>query len=701
MISRMRSRSFPISPPGSRQAPHAPVRPGWWFATAAGLALAACLAATALHAAPAPRRLPADAPVLAPDALDAAPYLSYYKSLAYAWSNARALAPTANQQQYDIRTYDLDLHPDPVTQVLTGTVRVRATVVTGPLATFELDLTSATMTVDAVTGPGGALAYTHASDVLAIGLDHAFAAGELVDVTIQYHGSPNASGFGAFTFESHAGLPLVWSLSEPFGAHEWWPCKDQPDDKADSVDVRVTVPSGMITSSNGTRVESVDNGTTAFTHWHESYPIASYLVSIASYAYARQTLWYHPAVGDSMPIELFQFPDQVSGARDVINAKIPAMIAAYVSRFGEYPFTREKYGEADFTFGGGMEHQTCTSLGTFLNETVVAHELGHQWFGDGVTCRDFHHIWLNEGFATYCEALWKESTGGFTAYKSVLTPKKYFGAGTVWVPDLSNENRIFSSALSYNKAGWVLHMLRHVLGDSVFFAGLSAYRAQWPYMSAVTEDFQHAMEGVSGRDLTRFFQEWIYGEYYPSYRVTSYSEPGQAGGSDVHVQVQQTQSWQKFWMPVDVFIHSASGDSTFVVTDSLAYQTFTLHMPAPALSVSLDRNEWILRMIVTPVAVDGAVVDAGVELLAPSPNPARGASDIAFSLPRAGATRLSIMDAAGRRVADLERGWLQPGAHHASWDGRDLRGAPVAGGMYWVSLEFEGERRVEKLVRMR
>ncbi len=655
---------------------------------AAAALVAACVlcgsAALASPASDAPASL-GPAPRIAPGAMQVAPYLAYWKSRQLAGARLRAIAPTANQGQYDVHYYDLDLAPDPATQVLTGSVRVLATVTSGPLATLDLDFASA-------TAGGQPAATAHASDVLTITLDRTYDTGELVDVTVHYHGQPGSTGFGAFAFHTHNGQPLVWSLSEPFGAHQWWPCKDQPDDKADSVDVHVTTPSGMITASNGLRVEQSDDGIVAHTHWRERYPISSYLVSIACYAYATSTGSYVTSLGDTMPLMFFNFPDNVVNANEA-QAKLPAMLAAFASRFGPYPFEREKYGHAEFDWGGGMEHQTCTSLGSY-SEYVVAHELSHQWWGDNVTCQDFHHIWLNEGFATYCEALWAEAKGGYAAYKTDIIGNRFYGTGTVYVPELSDVNRIFSSSLTYNKGSWVLHMLRHVLGDATFFTAMRTYRETRPYGNATTEDFEQVCETVSGRDLHQYFQQWVYGELYPNYRFVWSSTPA-GGGYDLRLQIQQTQSWQLFTMPVDVRIHTAAGDTTLVLPDSLALQVWNLHVPNNPQSVTLDPDEWILRKIVTPAAVEAAERAGTIGLAAPNPNPCRTATRFAFTLPRSGEARLSIVDAAGRRLATLANGTMAAGVHELEWT---RHGAPLAPGVYWVRLEFGGGARSTKLV---
>ncbi len=659
------------------------------------------LAAWIAVSAPAPSAMAAELrPVpLTPvtDQLDVSEYLSYWKAADMARALQSTTAATGNQLAYDVHFYDLDLHPDIPTKTLFATVKTVATVTAGPLTTLDLDLDDVHMIVDAVTSGGTPTTFTHAAELLTIQLDRSYATGEDVEVTVTYHGQPGGGTFAApMSFSTLYGQPLVATLSEPFDARAWWPCKDDAADKADSVDIRTTMPSGMLTASNGVLADSSDNGTTAYTHWKSRHPISTYLVSIASYPYVTQRSYYVPSPGDTMPIVCF-VPASESSLWEIVNGKIKNMIAAFAARYGEYPFVDEKYGQARMALGGGMEHQTCTSTGT-NNESVAAHELCHQWFGDAVTCRDFHHIWLNEGFATFGEAIWSESTGGIANYHAKMNAAKYFGAGTVYCPDLSDVNRIFNSSLTYRRGAWVLHMLRHVVGDGPFFASMLAYRQQFEGSNATTEDFQQVCETVSGRDLDKFFQQWVYGEYYPAYEFITASAPAGGGGYDVTVQLRQTQTWQKFWMPVDVRVQTGVGTYTFVARDSLPLQFFTFNVPEAPTSVQLDPDEWVLRTVTTPTAVNlPGDTGAALRLASPQPNPMGASGTLAYAVPRSGSASLRVVDAAGRRVAELVSGRIDAGEHRVVWNGRGADGRRLSAGVYWAQLEFEGERRVQRL----
>lgn len=487
---------------------------------------------------------------------------------------------------------------------LTGTVVAEGRVLAPSINQVELDLT-VDMAVTAARSAGSPTTFSHTQDLLAVALDRTYATGEVFSVEIDYHGNPAGESFG---WDSHGGQPMIWTLSEPFGAREWWPCKDQPADKADAVDIRATVNQNLVVASNGKLMSVTPNGTQHTYHWHESYPITTYLVSLAIYPYAQYSDWYRYSPADSMEIQFFVYPDQLGSVQENY-AKTKNMIAVYASLFGEYPFITEKYGHASFEWGGGMEHQTCTSLGGW-GESLIAHELTHMWWGDHVTCNSFHHIWLNEGFATYGEALWWEATLGEQAMHADMAANAYYGPGTIYVEDPGNFNEIFNSNLSYRKASWVLHMLRHAVGDDDFFDILRSYYTVHGGGTATTEQFQAVAETVSGQDLNAFFQQWIYGEGFPVY---SYQWTAEPAGSDweITLDIDQLQTNQVFVMPIDIEIEFVGGGSQIqVVQNNAASQQVLLTVAAEPAAVRLDPDNWILRQLLVPL--ENPTFDQGV-----------------------------------------------------------------------------------------
>lgn len=611
---------------------------------------------------------------------------------------ARDKAAAKAMDDYDVNYYRLAIDLNTATHVLTGTTTIRATV-TGPsLSQMALDFGVQCAATGARVG-GAATTFAWNLGVLTVNLDRAYAAGETVSVEVDYAGNPTSDYFG---WSSYGGQMLVWTLSEPYGARIWWPCKDTCTDKADSVDVDVTVPSTMTAVSNGTlaSVSVPASGRKTF-HWQERYPIAPYLVSVTAHPFAVVNGTYNKLAGGTMPVTHYVVPSEASAAA-VGFASTPAMIGAFANVFGEYPFVNEKYGHAQFPWGGGMEHQTCTSIyiGAY-DEGIVSHELGHQWFGDLITCADFHHIWLNEGFATWLEAVWKEQHYGFAAYKTEMAGARYTGAGTIYVEDATNFNDIFNFSLSYQKASWVPHMLRHVLGDAAFFAGLQAYRAQYGYGSATTEQFQAVMEAAGGRDLSAFFQQWIYGQYVPRYDYAWKSEPAGTGWR-VRLRITQSQvNTGLFTMPLDVQVATSAGTQTFVVENAQATQWYAFDVAAAPTSVTLDPDDWVLCTKRFQNASDVPAFVETARLLGAAPNPFNPNTTVRFSLPRAATARLDLFDAAGRLVAVLADGAFAAGDHGVAWDGRDGRGRDAASGTYYARLTVEGRASTTALALVR
>lgn len=499
---------------------------------------------------------------------------------------------TQNQKTFDVTYYDISLKLDPSTNHLLGSVFSSMSIV-DETAVVEWDLVSAYQ-VDSVLVNGAKSQFTHGKNILAIDLGQTYSPGEEVSTTVYYQGFPNNTGYRAFRFDLMMGQPMIWSLSEPYGARTWWPCKDYPYDKADSVDIRLTVPSDLTAASNGTLLEKNTDGDWTTWWWHEKYPIVTYLVSVAIHPYDyHEDHYLYNNDADTMNIEFYTFGNNWNTYKDH-NLKVKDMIAAFADLFGEYPFVEEKYGHADFLGGGAMEHQTCSSF-SFWGEEVYAHELAHQWWGNLITCESFHHIWLNEGFATYCEALWYEYAYGRSRYKQAMQSTAYYGPGTIFVEDPQNDN-IFSGSLSYNKANWVLHMLRHVMGDSTFFHFLREYYQTFAYSTINTTQFKNLAEEVSGKELDNFFDQWIYGSGFPQYEFISDFQELENGLYKVSGIIYQKQP-NLFDMPVDINVHMIRADTTLVVQVAEREVYFEATVSKKPLRIELDEDDWILKQV--------------------------------------------------------------------------------------------------------
>ncbi len=516
------------------------------------------------------------------------------------------LKETKSQSDFDARYYRLDLSLNDATQIITGSVYLYGTALINGFNVVELNFFDNTqMYIDSCKSNNGLLSFNWNNDIIRIFLNATYNANQPFDLIVYYHGHPLEGGLQSFDWSSHGSpsVPVISTLSEPYFAQAWWPCKDLPRDKADSVDINITVRSDLYVASNGLLRQIVNNGSTKTYKWHERYPIATYLVMLAATNYSIFSNWYHTLSGDSIPVNYYVYPEYLSQAQSTYPVT-PSMIRYFAETFGEYPWVEEKYGMAHFTWGGAMEHQTCTSiLYNWYSDWVIAHELAHQWWGDYITCHNWHHIWLNEGFASYCEALWSEHNGGSSSYHSYMNSMQFWGGGSIFIEDTTDAWGIFGSIV-YDKGAQVLHMLRRITGDPTFFQILRNYYSDPRYANGVaeTEDFQALCEDASGMDLNYFFSEWIYGTYYPKYRYSYMTEPASGGtATDVYIHIDQTQTTNPtyFTMPIDLRVTSSTKDTIAVGFNDPRHKDFKVRVPGINVSVNLDPNVWILRTVNT------------------------------------------------------------------------------------------------------
>ncbi len=504
-----------------------------------------------------------------------------------------------------VRYYRLTLRVDPVAQSLSGSVELRGLAPAPDAAAparLGLDLDD-TLTVDSVLVDGRRVAFARPPNRIELTLPQGQRPGAVRAVRVAYHGRPRGRGF---SFGSHDGVPMIASYGLPYSARQWWPCQDAPAAKADSADLLVTVPRPLIVASNGRLVREVEHGDGTRTfHWSVRYPVYPDVVSLAITDYVTFTAYYHPAAGDSMPMTFYVYPQDLTKARRDFSV-LPELMRSHVMAFGEYPFLREKYGIAEFARSSYREHQTLPSYGAALitgdhrNDAVLAHELAHQWFGDFVSVRSWSDVWLNEGFATYAAALWQERWRGTAAYHAAMAAADRADfAGSLYIADSTDVPAMFTTT-TFEKASWVLHMLRHVLGDAAFFGALRDYVRQYGGGNATTGDFERVCERRYGRSLAWFFREWVYGTSRPTYAVGWTSAPpgDDVSGHAVRVTIQQLQrDAPPFTMPIDVTVRATDGVVRGTLWDSLGAQSFTLVVRGPPTAVTLDEDGWILKRL--------------------------------------------------------------------------------------------------------
>ncbi len=501
------------------------------------------------------------------------------------------------QLNYDVTMYDISMLVSDVSRYIEGRVGFQAEAAEAGVSAVEVDLAS-NMVVDSIVGSGGVMSFGRSGDVVTVQLGSSYNTGEAFSFDFYYHGEPLSGGFQAYSLDTLYGRVLISTLSEPYFARSWWPCKDRMDDKADSFRIAIEAPSGYYVGSNGTLDSVVTGVSTDIYYYIEHYPMPTYLFSLAIYPYSVwYDEWVHNGGVDTMPIVHAVYPELLTYSESRFGFT-PQALTILSDNFGPYPFPKEKYGHALFNWGGAMEHQTMSSMtgNSFgMSEAVVVHEMAHQWWGDMITCESWHDIWLNEGWASYAEALFYEDRDGFGAYKSYMLSMEYPYGGTVYCQDTTDVWSIFTSRV-YDKGAWVLHMLRGVLGDSVFFAGVDAYyNSEYKWKALTTEEFQNLYEDVSRQDLDWFFDVWVYGEYRPNYRWSWMSELAPNGGYNVYVHIAQVQvtNPQLFPMPVELSLNGP--DDTVRVLNDLRSENFMFHVPSDVASVTFDPDSWISK----------------------------------------------------------------------------------------------------------
>jgi aminopeptidase N len=604
-----------------------------------------------------------------------------YVALAGYLKNAVAGTPSI-----DVSYYKLNIRAADQQNFLSGDVIAVSSVIDPSLTAIEYDLTN-TMHVDSVLVDGTPASCTADVSTIRITTPKTYHAGDRVMTRVYYHGYPSHTGLGSYSDSLRAdGTRWIFTLSEPYGARDWWPCIDHPMDKADSADISITCSGQLLAVTNGKLIGTIQNadGTKTY-NWKHRYPIASYLISATIGNFTTFSDWYKYSPTDSMEVVNYVLPtvDRPLSSYRLGAGLTPRMLEIYSALFGQYPFIKEKYGHAEFGWGGGMEHQTLTSLGTrAFSETTIAHELAHQWFGDMITCRTWPDLWLNEGFATYFESVYREKQYGTAAYVERMAERDgdaKNARGTLSVQDTADVNNLFASSRVYNKGSWVLHMLRHTVGDSFFFASIYAY-AHDPavrYGTASTADLRAVFERTTGRDLGWFFDEWVYGEKFPTYTCQYF--PAQHGSDVVTTltigQTTGTTNPVFFTMPIDLRFASSGWDTTVTVWNDAPNQTFEIRMTHWPDTVQIDRNNWLLKYATVKQIVVGVqrTEQPQTFFLAQNyPNPFNPTATISFGVAERSIVSIRIYDILGREAATVFEGEKPAGSYSVPLDARAL-----------------------------
>ncbi len=536
----------------------------------------------------------------------------------------------SNDTTIDVNFYHLDIEIALDSAYLIGNVSYGITSLINGLSSLKLDLDSA-FTIDSITP--NVSSYSFNNNVLTLNMNSTYNIGEHISFVIYYHGAPVlAGGYKGLRYENHDNNELVIaSLSTPYLAHTWWPCKDGTEDKSDSTFIDITIMDTIIGSipvialSNGMLDTAEVIGSKKRFSWKHKYPCVPYYIMVAISNYNH---FQHEFIGDdyTFPIDYYVFESHMEEAQEGV-ALLPEAMAFFTEIFGPYPFLNEKYAMTQLGYYGAIENQTNTITNNMSLEWlyVSVHELAHMWFADMITCSTWNHGWLNEGFASYAEALFNEYR--FNGYHQYMENFEFYNGGTVYMEDVSNPYTVFQPII-YNKGAYVLHMLRGVVGDTTFFEIINDYAndEQFKYKLATTEEFQYVCEEISGKDLDYFFDQWIYDERFPRYYYNYDYDHANENLKVTVIQNQGIMGWRDvFIMPMEIGIYfSDNSDTIITVMNDSESTTYTFEFNKEVLNVVIDPNNWILKNAIWDPSIVVNVDENTSDLIEIYPNPNTG-----------------------------------------------------------------------------
>ena len=520
-------------------------------------------------------------------------------------SNTLSVSEIVETEKYDVTYYQVDLSMNNLSTNVSGTGEIRFVALeTIDSALFEL---FSTLTITEIRVNNIPTNFSRNQHRVKVPVNAQM--NDVFIISIDYNGTPpsattNPLGGSGMTNASSPswGNRVTWSLSEPFSAFEWWPCKQSLTDKADSSKVNITVPSNCKAGSNGllSRVVNLGNGFSRY-EWVNNYPIDYYLISVAIAEYVDYSIFANPT-GSTSPVliqnYIYNNPQTLPYFKAEIDATVN-FIELFSDLYGPYPFQNEKYGHCMAPLSGGMEHQTMTTLG-FFEKQLTAHELAHQWWGNHVTCNSWTDIWVNEGFAAYSEYLMLENLYPNQKNQDMLDRHNDVMSqpgGSIWVLDSLNSNTIFDNRITYNKGSSFIHTLRYIIqNDSLFFQALRNFQSDFEHTTADALDIKQRMEALTGLDLTSAFEEWFYGEGYPTYSVR-----WNTNNQNLIVEIIQTTSQPLitpyYTNPIDLkFTRSVGGDTIIRFQPTSNSTQFNIaNISSITNLTAIDPNNWIIN----------------------------------------------------------------------------------------------------------
>lgn len=634
--------------------------------------------------------------------------LDHYQIEQNSWIEKIQKSSISNSQNnFDALFYHIKLDVKIASPYIQGSVLCRVKPTVNDLSQIKLNLHNS-FSIERIKG--NISSFILENDTLYINFSSPIKLNEIIEFEVFYKGVPElAGGYKGLRYEQH-GLnePIIATLSTPYLAHYWWPCKDGPGDKPDSVYIDITIPDTTIQSipliavSNGVLENVITISNKRTFQWRERNPIVPYYVMMAISNYKKFSQSFVGKNGEQFPIDYYVFEDHLTTAQKGVE-QLPEVMEFFISKFGSYPFANEKYGMTQLGFYGAIENQTNT-IQNNMSPTwlpVSIHELAHMWFGDMITCENWHHGWLNEGFATYSEALWAEHSSGFDAYKQNIESNRYEFGGTVYLQNAGDPFNVFVNII-YTKGAYVLHMLRGILGDEVFFDCLYQYAndARFRYYHATTEDFKQVCESVSKVDLDFFFDQWIYDEYYPMYQY-EFNQNKISYETTLSIkQIQSENGWREiFEMPIQLEFKYADGSDTLItVWNETKESIYNLKLEKEIAEMNFDPDNWILHSAdLVGIKESDFVINTKLTI-DNFPNPFNNSTKIEYNLPTESKVKIEVLDVLGRSINVLVDEKQSPGLKTVFWDGKNKSGNTLSSGIYICKIKTENEFKTIKML---
>ena len=652
---------------------------------------------------------------------------SLYKSLsAYSNDNKYSLRTEEQLNGYDVKYYKLDLSVSKYSTEIQGSGMIYASIQNNPLDTFVVELintltTGTFMVVDSVIVNGQVHSFSHNNHLIKIPIEPPLTVGSFINAEIYYSGngqSSSVSGYNGISNGTAYNSSVTYTYSEPFWSKIWWPCKQDLDDKSDSIHISITTDSDCKAGSNGILLSIVSlPGDKVRYEWKSNYPIDYYLVSFAVGDYV-ENLTYAPIVAnDSILIQSYLFQDSPYLPMNLVAIeKTKKYLQLFTSLFGDYPFKNEKYGYCLTPHEwGAMEHQTMTTTGYRALDTTVnalgyyylwysAHELGHSWFGDNVTCATWQDIWINEGFASYSEYLalqYLESQNRADywmndAHDKILSLPN----GSVYIQDnfMNDEDRIFDYRLSYKKGAAIVHMIRYELGnDSLFFYTLKNFQNIYKHSVATGMDFKNVLESTTGKDFTDFFNQWYFGEGYPIFNIHWWQINDTLYINSV--QSTSTATTPFFKTPIDIKLNYVGGDTTIKVIQVSNNQTFQINTSYSISDIEVDPDNWIInKSTVYATDVDeNSINEIGYSLSQNYPNPFNPSTKISWQSAVGSWQSIKVYDSLGREIETLVNKYMEAGNHSTLY----IVNSTLPSGIYFYQLKAGDDVETKKMILLK